>query len=176
MATIYNSLWTATGSFGLQSGYDMVRKAWREHQRCLKAVSSDDRRDAAINCAITAWHLTDWIWAGMASGSALRPEVADLLGVRGRRPTKDDFVKWAIQSCPELAVCQSICNGSKHVAYSNLEETRMAAPDPHERAPGCQLVARIEIVDGAEVTDAIEVLAHVVDFWVRQATNECVLL
>lgn len=175
MATMYNHLWTATGSFGLHSAYDMVRKAWREHQRCVNATSSDDRRDAAINCAITAWHLTDWIWAGISSTTASRPEVAELLGVRGRRPEKDDFVKWAIRNCPALEICQSICNGSKHVSCRDLEATRMTAPGPKERGPGRQLVARIEIVDGSDTKDAIEVLGRVVEFWIHQATNECVL-
>jgi hypothetical protein len=176
MATLNDRLWTATGSFGLESGCDMVKKAWREHQRCLHADTSDDRRDAAINCAITAWHLTDWIWTGMARTCASRPEVATLLGVSGRLPTKVDFIKWAVRKCPELEICQSICNGSKHVACVDLDDTRMAAPDPNERRPGRQLVARIEIVDDGRTRDAIEVLGRVIDFWTWQVTNEYVIL
>lgn len=52
-----------------------------------------------------------------------------LLGVTGRRLEKDDLVKWAVTSCPELKVCQSICNGSKHVVCLGITEARMTPAD-----------------------------------------------
>ena len=53
MSIIYNHLLSALGSFGLGTAYSMVMKASREYQRCTNAGSDDDRRDSAINCAIT---------------------------------------------------------------------------------------------------------------------------
>jgi len=176
MVAMQNHLWSATNSFGLNTAYSMVRKAWREYERCSKATNSDDRRDAAINCAITLWHMTDWVWAGIAPMAATSREVAKLLEVSGRRPEKSDLVKWALKYCPELEICQSICNGSKHVTCEAPVETKMTAPDQNERGPGRQLVAGIEIVDKDGTTHGMNVLYRAFEFWYHQASSHNVLL
>jgi hypothetical protein len=149
----------------------MAKKAWRELRRCIDANSSDDRRDAAINCAITAWHMTDWAWVAIAANDRHNLEVAALLGVQGHQLTRDDLVKWAISECPELVICQAICNGSKHVVCNDLS-AELTAPDRDERGPGRSLVARAEILHDGSRLDAIGVLEKAVYFWARQATND----
>lgn len=168
MGIMKNHLQSATGSFGLESAYSMVMKASREYQRCTGAGSNDDRRDAAINCAITLWHLNDWVWNGISKSSRGKPELTELLGVTGRRAEKDDLVKWATSSCPELNLCQSICNGSKHVVCVGIKGARMA--------PGGDGVLNVlEIVDDSGVRDGIQVLQTALEFWHHHATNDNVL-
>src|SRR4051794_1733090 len=115
MTVMIRTLWEATGSFGLQSADAMAHKAYREYVRARDTMDDDTRRDAVLNCAMSVWHVSDWAWSGMADLGRDRPEFAQFLGVSGRRPAKDDLVTWALRTCPELEICQSICNGSKHV-------------------------------------------------------------
>ncbi|MFM0072603.1 hypothetical protein PQQ86_15715 [Paraburkholderia sediminicola] len=175
MSVMSNHLLSATGSFGLNTAHSMVKKAWREYQRCTNAASNDDRRDAAINCAITLWHMNDWVWNGIAAAARDKPELKDLLGVTGRRLTKDDLVKWAVSACPELNVCQSICNGSKHVVCAGITAARMTPDDVDKTSEVENAVGRLEIIDDEGVRDGIEVLYKAFEFWYHHATNDNVL-
>lgn len=175
MSVMNDHLLSATGSFGLESAHSMVLKAWREYQRCTNAGSNDDRRDAAINCAITLWHMNDWVWNGIAASARDKLELKALLGATGRRLEKDDLVKWAVSACPELNVCQSICNGSKHVVCLGITEARMTPDDDQKTSGGEKAVGRLEIVDAGGVRDGIEVLYKAFEFWHHHATNDNVL-
>jgi hypothetical protein len=175
MSIMSNHLLSATGSFGLESAYSMVAKASREYQRCTKAQSNDDRRDAAINCAITLWHMNDWVWNGISATARDKPELKKLLGVTGRRLKQDDLVKWAVSACPELNVCQSICNGSKHVVCVGITEARMTSDKDQKTSEGEQALGRLQIVDDGGVRDGIEVLYKAFLFWHHHASNDNVL-
>ncbi|WP_292035561.1 MULTISPECIES: hypothetical protein [unclassified Brevundimonas] len=166
MAVMHTTLWGASGSFGMQEASAMARKASRELQRAENAAETDDRVDAAINCAITAWHMTDWCWNGITATNRNSQEVARYIGAVTPLK-KSDLVAWAIRECPELELCQSICNGSKHVKSERLIQTqaRHAGDDPTS-------VAALTITDGPAERDAIEVLRAAVWFWGRQATND----
>lgn len=170
-----HKLYHAVGSFGMNRATDMTAKAWRELERCRHAVTSDDRRDAAINCAITLWHMIDWVWAAIEAKKGDRLEVAEVLGVKGRKLERNDLVTWALAKCPELAICQGICTGSKHVGADQPRQTGMGAPDPASR-PGKQQVATLYVVEDGEQIDAIKVLFEALDFWTYQATQEPVIL
>ncbi|MBJ6749556.1 hypothetical protein [Geomonas anaerohicana] len=176
MSIMNNHLLSAVGSFGLGTAHSMVMKAWREYQRCVNAGSDDDHRDAAINCAITLWHLNDWVWNGIAVSARDKLEVKQLLGVTGRRLEKDDLVKWAVTSCPELKVCQSICNGTKHVVCLGITEARLTPADVQKPAEEGKVLGRLEIVDAGGVRDGIQVLYKGFEFWHHHATNDNVLL
>lgn len=171
MSARVTTLLSATYSFGMNTGQSMLAKTWRELERARNATSSDDRRDAVINCAITAWHLTDWFWAGLTEKDMDCVELAKLLGVKGRRVTKDDFVKWIVQRCPEMAICQAICNGTKHVACGSPVHTKFGAPQVAAKR-GRQLVAQAIVVDSSGEEDAVELLSRVVDFWWLQTSSE----
>ncbi|MGB9367519.1 MAG: hypothetical protein WCE79_16040 [Xanthobacteraceae bacterium] len=70
----------------------------------------DDQASArhAMNCAITAHHMYDWIWVDfLKDDDALRRK----LGIGGK---KSDFAAWAAARLPWFAVVQGISNGSKH--------------------------------------------------------------
>ncbi|HEL4296291.1 TPA: hypothetical protein UM674_000213 [Stenotrophomonas maltophilia] len=175
MSAMNDHLLSATGSFGLETACSMLKKASREYRRCTTSETEDDMRDAAINCAITLWHMNDWAWNGIANSSKDKPEIKSLLGVTGRRIAKDDLVKWAVASCPELNVCQSICNGSKHVVCTGITEARMIADESCESDDDAKVLSRLEIVDTEGVRDAKKVLFTALCFWNHHATNEGVL-
>ena len=166
MAIMYTTLWGASGSFGLQDASAMARKAFRELQRAKNAVETNDRVDAAINCAITAWHMTEWCWNGIAATNRNNQEVARYIGAV--TPLKlSDLVAWAIRECPELELCQSICNGSKHVKSQRPVQTKARHAGDDQNS-----VATLTITDGPVERDAIEVLQAAVWFWGCQATGD----
>jgi hypothetical protein len=174
MTLLHTTLHGATGSFGLDDANAMAHKAWRELRRAREAKNSQDRIDAAINCAITAWHLTDWSWAGITSAGRHQTEISQMLGVTGRLLTRADLVTWAISACPELVLCQGVCNGSKHVQADRSVETAAKAPD--RTNPGEAAATTLIIFDNGIPRDALEVLQEAVNFWGRQVTQAGVML
>ncbi|RYH58033.1 MAG: hypothetical protein EON54_11650 [Alcaligenaceae bacterium] len=165
---IANTLLSAAGSFGLESGAAMIAKGWREYHRCDRATNDEDRRDAGINCAITIWHVNDWIWAAIAKFGRRDAELAEYLGVYGEKISKDDLVSWAVKTCPELEICQAICDGSKHVGLRGLRSTEMIASDDRADREVQNLVV---IEENGNERPALSVYRAALDFWTNEATN-----
>lgn len=94
-------------AFGLRTPRDLLDKLDREIRRLAEAekASSPNHRlqaDHAFNCAITAWHIADWMHAG---GLVTKKVNSERLSEYRRELTRD---------CAELASCRDIANGSKH--------------------------------------------------------------
>ncbi len=169
MESIQLTLYRATSSFGLGSAQGMVEKAWREYSRATQATTVHDYRDALINGFITAWHLIDWVWMGISQTDRHDPSLNQLFGVSGRRPIKEDFISWVIRECPDMEICQSICNGTKHVTSDRRTNTELRTT----KKPGSQKLHQFEAYIEVEGVDraAIDVLWNVADFWFNQATR-----
>lgn len=69
----------------------------------------------AMNTAITAHHLYDWVWAEFLEGD---PVLRSKLGV-GRQ--KKDFARWIDSQSPWFQVMQQISNGTKHFVRQYAE-------------------------------------------------------
>ena len=54
----------------------------------------------AFNCAVTAWHIADWLWRDLRAD--------------GRDVGKKQFQNAAQERCRELKLCRHIANASKH--------------------------------------------------------------
>lgn len=169
---MHTTIWGAASSFGLVTASAMASKLHRDLQRYRNAKTTDDRRDAAINGAITAWHMCEWVWAGITSHDRHGAEVSAFLGVAGRSMERADVQNWAEKECPSLKTCRAICNGSKHVISDRDILTKMTAPDPSERGPGKQLVANAFVEVDGELIPMGDVLSQVVYFWGLQVTSE----
>lgn len=173
MTATHTTIHSASSSFGLSTAAMMAYKLYRDYQRYLNATSTDDRRDAAINGAITAWHMCEWVWVGITSFDRNNADIKAILGIVGRPMEHGDVQDWAERECPSLTICRSVCNGSKHVISDKSMLTEMDAPDSDERGRGKQLVARamIERPNGSTI-DMEKVLLDAVVFWGQQVTNE----
>src|SRR3982074_1142654 len=79
------------------------------------AAKSDSARHA-INCAISAYHLAEWIW-----GDWLQTDYATWQKLKIR--DKHSFLQWVHNTQPWFAVVKDITNGSKHLA-ANLPPTK----------------------------------------------------
>ncbi len=80
-----------------------------------------DHRDSArhaMNCAITAHHMHDWVWNDyLKNDEAIRRRM-------GIEKDKNDFVKWIDDHSVWFSMVQEISNGSKHFGRQPPFETR----------------------------------------------------
>jgi len=113
----------------------------------------------AINCAMTAWHLSEWLyWEYRATLITTYP--TDTSYLRDLRLTQ----------CPDLEILRSITNGSKHYTPPGPEQ-RVQNTGIHEGVFSKQFSIQHDVThltvtldDGSE--DAFEVvLERVMAFW-----------
>ena len=96
----------AQKSFGLSDSRDILEKLRWELDTLFCRVRHDIRvcQYHAFNCAITAWHVTDWLWEDMS----------EKLKRERHWSTCKEFQNYVSEECPELKLCREIANGSKH--------------------------------------------------------------
>ena len=104
--------------FRMSSVHDVFRKLGREKRRFENAEETDagrgDRIDAILNFAITAWHMTDWVWKRHEQIIRERFSVAGL----------EEFQKAMIRCCSELAACDVLANAAKHGGVAHARAHR----------------------------------------------------
>ena len=71
----------------------------------------------AMNCAITAHHMADWVWGDFVRGDA---SLKAKLGIK----KKQDFMAWIDGQTVWYGLVQSISNGSKHFIRENAKGTQ----------------------------------------------------
>ena len=126
----------------------------------------------AFNCAVTAWHMADWIW--MSTEENGRAEITAALDM----PRADlGCFQDAIRRNKALNCCRDIATGSKHKDVSRR-------PDPDVRAalewdvehatvessvdePLARYRARLVIHDSAGVRPATDVFEEALDYWTQ---------
>jgi hypothetical protein len=109
--------------FLLATPADMYWKLSWELTELGTAMASDRNRFPrqsaayhAFNCAVTAWHMADWIW--QAAGAEQRLWLSNKYQfslVNDERKSLSRFYDSIASACPELHVCRQIANGSKHM-------------------------------------------------------------
>lgn len=98
--------------FDLENARDFYAKLLVEFDDFM-----DDQSSArhAMNCAITAHHMYDWVWADF-----LRDDVE--LRTRLRIGSRlNEFANWCEKKSPWFTVVQQISNGTKHFIRKNTE-------------------------------------------------------
>jgi hypothetical protein len=80
----------------------------KEEQLALEHDLSSARH--AINAALTAWHLTDWVWVHYLKS---QERIRMRFGPDGR--DLDAFKQYLRARCPALSTMHAVCTGSKHV-------------------------------------------------------------
>jgi hypothetical protein len=107
--------------FALATPGDVLSKLWWEIDQLRKSLStqSDDGAHApayhAFNCAITAWHMADWIWQIAAAQDRIY-----LLSEFALSPTGENqrdfslFTRALMARYRVLHICRQLATGSKH--------------------------------------------------------------
>ena len=175
---------TPPKTLAINSSRDMLEKLRREIDRLAGSIIRQEIVDHGLNAAMTAWHLTDWVWREI-QGSTRRPT----LTARARAPIRElkQFQELVKRNCAELAYCEDIAISAKHFIFSKLPmfstkvtERFKINPDSigkdggatrHQFSPTGETVtytaqaAELWITDGRSLTPAAEVLEHAFQWW-----------
>ena len=117
-------------------------KLSREISRLQRARTMEDAEDHAFNCALTAWHLTDWVWvAHFRDDSAARQKIGLAAGGH-HSELKREFNKYVADQSPELRLCQDIANGLKHVV------AKVPRGAKHPGVSKTETKSRTEVLEG----------------------------
>ncbi len=160
---------------------DIFRKLGNEKRRFEKAELNGEGRadqvDAAINFAITAWHVTDWVWGQHEHA------LSECFGVE----KLSEFQNTMRQRCSDLAVCDVIANAAKHggAAYKKMGrpdvETILVAHPVANDAAGVELLAvqkdlqwSLEIEVDGKRKDPLDLFNRVFRFWHKFIQKHCV--
>jgi hypothetical protein len=103
--------------FDITTSHDFLMKLEADFDDFMKEPHS---ARLALNCALTAYHLCEWVWADwlkdqkVLQGSVLRK--------------RDDFLKWIDTACPWFETIQELANGTKHLRHPSFTTERVGAP------------------------------------------------
>lgn len=113
----------------------------------------------AINCAISAFHIAEWIWGDWLSTDY--EAWKRLEGVRDR----DSFMAWLDRQTPLFQVVQGIANGSKHFARAarNTRATGSYVEDGYVEPSYQQQY--LEVEQNGQWIEAIIIIEELVMFW-----------
>ena len=99
-------------SFGIKTAHDLYCKLKREYA-AFQGRTTDS--DLAWNCAVTAYHLKEWLWKERLSVTP-----GEDLKLFGQSFTsQQDYNANLNRRCPNYKLLRDVCNGSKHFALDN---------------------------------------------------------
>jgi hypothetical protein len=112
--------------FGMNQPQHMITKLYVEIQQLTESLSVWTKSESfptplfiAWNAAVTAWHLTDWLWASNQDTRVLLSKRYgfnyDEATDNGREKGLQKFQKIVREKCRELHICEEIANASKHM-------------------------------------------------------------
>lgn len=102
-------------SFDIKSSKDFFQKLVEDHEE-FKLSSTSSR--IALNCAMTAWHLTEWVYY----------EYHENLSTKF--PLLKDFQNMMKKQCPSLQIMHDLANGTKHFKL-NRHRTSIESTELH---------------------------------------------
>jgi hypothetical protein len=100
-------------TFEIKTSKDLLKKLLEEY---LDFDKQHLNPRFAINCAITAWHLTDWTYYEYyyKDKRFQDTELIDKKGCKKKIPGILKYQQFAKKNCPELELMRLITNGIKH--------------------------------------------------------------
>lgn len=160
-------------SFEVESPSGLLEKAKRELERLKRAQYSLDEMgfvsDHGLNCAITVWHVADWVW------KAYNPNNVKNLQCLGL--TKfDDLHSLIRRESGALAICYEIATGSKHMKLEKgtgfkpqVVATEVSA-GPATVTSGPFKVLKVELQNGQRKR-AEEIFKEAIEYWEKFFAN-----
>lgn len=120
-----------------------IRNSRDFYQKLLQEFD-DFRRDNlsarhAINCAVTAYHMHEWVWGDWLKKNTVAKAK---LGISD----KDSFLAWIDTNEPFFSVVQDLANGSKHFDRKTMQKTQVAGAFDAAASDGHAFdIARLEV-------------------------------
>jgi hypothetical protein len=167
----------------------MLSKLFWEVQELMQSQSVWKENDSfptpiffAFNAAVTAWHITDWLWQSNAETRAVLAKRYKFEfhedSAHGLRLGLERFQKAVTAHCRALHVCQQIANGSKHMRTTKHDpkvqakaEWTQAVEHAGLVAPG-DLVLEFTITDGDQTLDATLWFIEAAGYWEQLFNQE----
>jgi hypothetical protein len=152
----------------------MRNKLQRERKRIDDAAGDREHlSDHGVNFAVTAWHLTDWVWRDIGERYDLLSKIAKHAGVSPSKVEKPDLDRYLCAQCPQLMYCQAIATASKHVGCDTKLLGQGGHPNPIEAEFSSTASTMInlragwvlKITDGDRRIPAAPVFDAVLNFW-----------
>jgi hypothetical protein len=148
-------------TFAIENAEEMTEKLWWEIEAFREEQTLEHKLWRAFNCAVTACHVTDWLWKERAE--------------QGREVGRLGQFQSAIEDrCRELRLCRHICNASKHAGVDRDYDPSIevivrandlpVAPDEVEQSRHWEIV----ISDHGSERNALMVFYGAYGFWVRE--------
>ncbi|NVO14789.1 MAG: hypothetical protein HXX10_12205 [Rhodoplanes sp.] len=136
----------------------------------------------AFNTAVTAWHITDWLWES-------RQETRALLRKRfkfefnewtmsGRDKGLERFQNAVCKDSREIHICREIANASKHMRKRKSDPDVKAlaewlpAIEPAGHVKVGDLVLQLSIYDGEKKWDAVRLFIEAFGYWEQLLREE----
>lgn len=140
-------------SFNIENSADLFLKLKQEYSELIKDPTSSRY---ALNCAMTAWHLTDWIYHEY--------------NYKSKFPKLGDFQKSLKINCDSLQIMHDITNGSKHYKLTKhvpkISNTAMHEGTFDNTFDFSFDTSRLEIImDDGRTLLFINEIENVVNFW-----------
>ena len=146
-------------SFEITTPKDMLNKLFMEVGDYEKQLTSSRH---AINAAMTAWHLVEWIYFDF--------------DFKTKFPKISDYKREIKLLCPKLQIMLDIANGSKHFQITNyppkVTETKLHEGAYSDDYSSDYDISRLQVVYNSEIFDFINEILIVRDFWVEYFKNE----
>jgi hypothetical protein len=130
--------------FGFRSPTDWLGKLEREHSAFCAATDPHERTGHAMNFAITAWAMCDWLAAAAVPDGTQAELDAMLRTVQTRH----------LAACASLAVMRDIANAAKHRALTRRRPTTVAARTSLAPPPGTIALSTSAIYVSEDPPDA----------------------
>ncbi|MCG3146440.1 MAG: hypothetical protein HONDAALG_04506 [Gammaproteobacteria bacterium] len=165
--------------FALTTPVHLLRKLWWEVKEFEAAENDNSELGThlivayhAMNCAVTAWHMADWVW--LHGGEDQRHHLFAMLELEQENFTT--FVAYLRRNSRALNCCRDIATGSKHMRL----ERKGSDPDVEAEvvwdmepmtvnspvdAPLCRYTARLVVHDGQGARSARDVFREAFQYW-----------
>jgi hypothetical protein len=104
--------------FDITTSWDFFQKLEADFDDYMKEPHS---ARLALNCAITAYHLCEWVW-----GDWLNTDYATWQQLKIR--DLESFKRWIFDVCPWFDTIENLANGAKHFRTLHFTTARVGAP------------------------------------------------
>jgi hypothetical protein len=171
--------------FGLNQPQHLVSKLYFELQQLMESLSVWTKSGSfpeplfiAFNTAVTAWHITDWLWE---SKEATRASISKRFKFQynewpqnGRSTGLERFQDAVAKDSRPLYICREIANASKHMRKRKSDPTVKAIADWHPAVEAAghakvgDLILSLTIVDGDKQQDATYLFIEAAGYWEKR--------
>jgi hypothetical protein len=149
-------------TFAIEDASGMIEKLNWEIAEFAKECDFQQKLWRGFNCAVTAWHVTDWSWRGLKAKNQLQPPSLKL----------DKYQQMIANQCRSLGICKSIANASKHSGANKPDVSVEVVVVPATEEPMEDWLEiqksqhwRLEVHDDGKPIDALLVFYRAAKFW-----------